>query len=321
MDRPSADGELQRVIAVVLNWNGLDDTVRCLESLARIQYPELGVIVVDNGSRTFDRGRVVGAYPQAQIIENEVNLGYCGGNNVGIKAALEADADWVWILNNDVTVDAGALQAMLDVGASRPRAAAVGGKVFHADRPGILWMTWGRVTWLQSLIGIAGQDRVDSSAYDGQRSVAWLPGCSLMMRANALRVVGFFDENFFAYHEDVDWAARARALGWELWYTSAACVDHRVNASSGGAAEYGGFRKYLSARNSVLYARRHGSAAQILLMGISIAITLPFQYGRRLATGQAGGVTMKLRGWRDALGGRPIPFEQLGLREKSEETP
>ena len=182
-------------------------------------------------------------------------------------------------------------------------------------------MTWGRVTWLQSLIGIVGQNRVDGPAYEGERSVDWLPGCSLLMRADALHEIGYFDENFFAYHEDVDWAARARARGWELWYTSAARVDHRVHASSGGEAEYGGFRKYLSARNSVLYARRHGTAAQILLMGVSILATLPFQYGKRLLSGESAGVTIKIRGWLDALGGRPIPLEALGLREKSSEIP
>jgi GT2 family glycosyltransferase len=308
------------VTALVLNWNGLDDTVRCLESLRRVDYPELSVVVVDNGSRVFDRARVIATYAEARVIENEVNLGYCGGNNVGIQAALDADADWVWILNNDVTVDAGALAAMLETAADRPETAAVGGKVFHADRPGELWMTWGRITWLQSLVGIVGQDRRDGPAYDGEREVQWLPGCSLFMRGDALRDVGYFDERFFAYHEDVDWAARARARGWQLWYTSAATVEHRVNASSGGEAVYGGFRKYLSARNSILYARRHGNALQILLMGISILLTLPFQYGKRLLTGEAAGVTMKVRGWRDALGGRPIPLELLGLREKSGET-
>jgi hypothetical protein len=315
------DKTLPKVVAVVLNWNGLDDTVRCVESLAAIDYSELGVIVVDNGSRVFERGRVTKAFAQAVIIENDKNLGYCGGNNVAIDAALEAGADWIWILNNDVVVEEGALGAMLDCVDHSPRVAAVGGKVFYADRPGVLWMTWGRITWLQSLIDIVGQDCVDGPAYDGKRAVAWLPGCSLMMRADALREIGGFDDNFFAYHEDVDWAARARRHGWELWYTSAARVDHRVHSSSGGESDYGGFRKYLSARNSILYARRHGNAFQIILMGVSILVTLPFQYGRRMLTGEASGVTMKVRGWLDALAGRPIPLEFLGLREKTRITP
>ncbi len=316
-----SDDSLPRIVAIVLNWNGLDDTVRCVESLAAIDYSELAVVVVDNGSRSFDRQRISDAFAEAIIIENAQNLGYSGGNNVGIEAALDAQADWVWILNNDVIVDPGALGAMLASVEDKPRAAAVAGKVFYADRPGVLWMTWGRVTWLQSLIALVGQDRLDGPAYDGVREVAWLPGCSLLMRAQALRDVGYFDDNFFAYHEDVDWAARARARGWHLWYTSAARVEHRVHASSGGRSEYGGFRKYLSARNSVLYARRHGNALQILLMGVSILVTLPFQYGKRWRSGEAAGVSMKVKGWLDALAGRPIPLEFLGLREKEKGNP
>ena len=87
-------------------------------------------------------------------------------------------------------------------------------------------MTWGRVTWLQSLIGIAGQNRIDGPAYEGERSVDWLPGCSLLMRSDALRDVGYFDENFFAYHEDTDLCWRARRFGWQILYEPRAVGMH-----------------------------------------------------------------------------------------------
>jgi len=176
-------------------------------------------------------------------------------------------------------------------------------------------MTWGTVTWLQSLIALAGQDAEDSPRFDGEHRVKWIPGCSILFRADALRQVGLFDEDFFAYHEDVDWAARAEKLGWELWYTGDSRIDHSIHASSGGeAASYMGFRSYLSARNSVLYALRHGTRAQQARMAAAILVTLPFQWVRRRLRGQQAGVRMKLRGWRDGLARRPIPFEELGLR-------
>jgi len=138
----------------------------------------------------------------------------------------------------------------------------VGGKVLRTDRPATLWVAWGRVTWLQSLIALVGEDAPDDGCYAGERAVPWIPGCSLLLRSAALRTVGPFDDDFFAYHEDVEWAARAHAAGWELWYTGAARTLHAVHGSSGGASHYGGFRKYLSARNSVLYAKRHGRPRQ-----------------------------------------------------------
>ena len=92
-------------------------------------------------------------------------------------------------------------------------------------------------------------------------------------------------------------------------------MRHAIHSSSGGEGEsYLGFRSYLSARNSVLFAARHGRAWQRLLMACAIVLTLPLQYARRAVRGEQAGVRMKVRGWRDALAGRPIPFVELGLR-------
>jgi GT2 family glycosyltransferase len=198
-----------RVVAVVLNWNGLEDTMRCLASLAATAHRPLDVLVVDNGSRASPRAALAAAEPRVELIENGRNLGYAGGNNVGIRAALARAADFVWVLNNDATVEPGTLSALLATAARRPRAAAVGGKVLRADRADTIWVAWGTVTWLQSLIGLVGADAVDDGRFDGEHAVPWIPGTSILLRAEALRAVGLFDEDYFAYHEDVEWAARA----------------------------------------------------------------------------------------------------------------
>lgn len=298
------------VVAVVLNWNGLDDTVRCVESLARTVHRPLDVLVVDNGSRISPRTRLGDG---VEVIENGRNLGYAGGNNVGIRVALERGADFVWILNNDAWVEPETLSHLLAAARAHPNAAAVGGKVLRTDRPGTLWVAWGRVTWRQSLIALEGEDAPDDGRWDGDRAVPWIPGCSILFRAAALRAIGAFDEEFFAYHEDVEWAARAHAAGFELRYTGAARTWHAVHGSSGGVSHYGGFRKYLSARNSVLYARRHGRPWDAARMAAAIVVTLPFQLARRWLTGEHRGVLIKVRGWLDGLRKRPIPFRELGL--------
>ncbi len=190
----------------------------------------------------------------------------------------------------------------------------MGGQVLYVDPDDRIWVTWGRVTWLQSLIALVGEGRKDHPRYDVERRVRWLPGCSLLLRAEAWRELGGFDEDFFAYHEDVEWAERARRGGWELWYNGRACIRHSVHGSSGGPDSYTGFRKYLSARNSVLFARRYGRPWHWVLMAAAIAVTLPFQYLRRSLGGDAAGVHLKLRGWLDGLTGKPIPFSELGLR-------
>lgn len=304
------------VYAVVLDWNGVEDTLRAVAALHALEAPLPRVVVVDNGSRSSPRRRIEERFPSVAVIETGENLGYAGGNAAGIRHALTAGADFVWVLNNDAMPARDALRELLATASREPRAGAIGSKIVYADRPDVVWATWGEISWLQSLVRLPGQGRPDDGRYDVERKVEWIPGCSIMLRRAALEEVGGFDESFFAYHEDADWGARAAARGWECWYNGRSVVRHAVHGSSGGAAHYGGFRKYLSARNSVLYALRHGTPVQRLRFAAAIVLTLPFQFVRRLFSGEQAGVRMKLRGWRDALAGRPIPLEELGLREK-----
>ena len=302
-----------KVTAVVLNWNGLDDTLACLRSLAASEMP-LSVIVVDNGSLLSPESAIEEAMPGAEFIGNPCNEGYAAGNNVGIRRAMDSGADFVWVLNNDAMVEPDTLGHLLAAAESHPKAGAIGPKVLYADRPDTLWVAWGTVTWRQSLVGLVGEGARDERRWTVERAVEWIPGCSLLLRSAALAEVGLFDEDFFAYHEDVDWAARARSLGWSSWYTGAARVYHGVHGSSGGSAHYGGFRKYLSARNMVLYARKHGSPVRVLAMALAVVATFPAQLLRRALRGEAGGVWIKARGWWDGILRRPIPFADLGLR-------
>jgi len=307
-----------RVHALVLNWNGLDDTLRCVEGLLALEPPVPHVVVIDNGSRVSPREAVLARFPGVEVVENGENLGYAAGNNVGLRKALDAGAEYAWVLNNDAVPSPSALRRMLETAAAHPRAAAVGSKVVYADRRDVIWATWGEITWLQSLVRLPGQGRRDDGRFDVVRAVEWLPGCSILFRTAALGEIGLFDETFFAYHEDADWGARARERGWECWYDGRAVIRHAVHGSSGGAAHYGGFRKYLSARNSILYARRHGTPAQRAKMAAAILATLPFQYLRRLASGEQAGVAIKVRGWLDGLRGRPLPLVELGLTRSTQ---
>jgi GT2 family glycosyltransferase len=174
-------------------------------------------------------------------------------------------------------------------------------------------MTYGSVTYRQSLIALAGWGEPDRGQYDTKRDVEWVPGCALLLARAALERVGLFDERFFAYHEDVDWCTSARERGWRVVFAPEAVVKHRGNRTLGGAV-YTSPRKYLSARSTVLFARKHATAAQKLKLAASIVLTLPFVFLRRLVTGEAGGVVLKVRGWLDGLRDRDPPFEALGLR-------
>jgi GT2 family glycosyltransferase len=301
-----------RVLVIVLNWNGADDTLACLESLRGVDYPAFDTVVIDNGSRESVAPRVRASFPTVVCIELPVNLGYAGGNNVGLRRALEMQYDFAYVLNNDAVVERDALRAAVEA-ALPGGVAAVGGKVLAFDDPGRLWMTYGSIDYRQSLVSLAGWGETDAGQYDEARDVEWIPGCALLLSCAALREVGLLDEEFFAYHEDVDWCASARERGWRIRYTPDSVVRHRGNRTLGGPS-YVSPRKYLSARNTVLFARKHATTAQSLKLWVSILGTLPFVFVRRLVTGEARGVWLKVRGWVDGLRRREPPYETLGLR-------
>jgi len=194
-----------------------------------------------------------------------------------------------------------------------PRVAAVGAKVLAADDPATLWLAWGRVTWRAALVERVGRGAPDGPPYDQVREVEWVPGCAMLLAREALEVVGFLDERFFAYHEDVDWCTTARERGWRVLFNPASVLRHRGNQTLGGPG-YVSARKYLSARSTVLFARKHASRLQHVKLWTSILVTLPFVFLRRLASGEAGGVWLKVRGWLDGLRDREPPFGALGLR-------
>ena len=295
-----------RVTAVVVHWQDLDDTRGCVESLES----GVDVVVVDNASREPVGETFAG---RAARLRSAGNLGYAGGANLGVRAALAAGAEVVLVLNNDVRLRPGATAAALEALRADPRIAAVGPKVLAREDPRRLWLAWGEVTWRQSLVALRGAGEPDGPAWDAARDVEWIAGCAMWIRREGLAAVGPFDETFFAYHEEVDWCARARAAGWRVVYCPAAVVTHTGRGGAGSPASVR-IRKYFAARNAILYARRHGSAAERAKLAAFLAATLPLELVHHWTHGTLDEVLLKMRGIRDALAGRRPPFEELGLR-------
>ncbi len=299
---------MTRVGAVVVHWQDAADTRGCVESLAGES--GVDVLVVDNGSRE-PIGDTLG--PHVTVLRSAENRGYAGGANLGMRAALERGAEVVLLLNNDVRVRAGATRAALAVLGADPRVAAVGPKVLAREDPSRLWLAWGEVDYRQSLVALRGAGTRDGPEFAIERPVGWIAGCTMWLRREALTAIGLLDEEFFAYHEEVDWCARAWRAGWKVVYCPGAVVTHTGRGSAGGRASVR-IRKYFAARNSILYARKHASAAERLKLGAYLALGLPLQLLYHWPRGSADEVWLKLRGVRDALAGRRPPFEELGLK-------
>lgn len=258
-----------RVSVVILNWNGRDDTLACLASVAGIHHADFQTIVVDNGSADGSVAAIRAAFPRVEIIETGRNLGFAGGNNVGIRRALDRGADHVLLLNNDTEVDPGLLEAFADAARRFPAAGVFSAKIyFHAD-PRRIWYagaSWNPATARFDQIGEGLTD--DCVGVTSPCETAYACGCAFYVSSARLREIGLLDEDFFLYFEETDWCSRAKAAGYPSMLVPDAKVWHKVSVSFGG--EGSPLALYFITRNRQLWARRHGSWRQRLAVQRSI---------------------------------------------------
>lgn len=266
------------VIAVVVNWNGWRDTLDCIESVLDAERRPEQIVLCDNGSMDMSvelleeafarRGiasttfsspaQLFAAYaPESTIVIVRCgeNLGYAGANNLAMRYALErCDAEFVWILNNDVIVDRAALERMLDLAGSDASIGIVGARLLRADAPETIQAMGGGyilpVICHDTQLGM-GQP---SSRYDDTPIVLdHLIGACLLVRAAAIRSTGTIDASYFLYREETDWCIRMRRHGWKLVCCAAARVWHRQSRSAGFKSP---LHDYYSVRNMLRLVRR-----------------------------------------------------------------
>lgn len=266
-----------KVFVVVLNWNGFSDTKQCLESIAelRIKDYELGVVVVDNGSTDGSVKKLRSLIKELRIpgqarddgvilIRNEKNLGFAGGNNVGIKYALEKGADWVMILNNDTMVDRDLVIHLIKATGKYKKAGILSPKIFFAkgyefhkkrykkeELGRVIWYAGGEIDWNNVYGTNRGVDSVDKGQYEKPRKLEFATGACMVLRAEALRETGVFNEKYFMYLEDADLCQRMINKGWEVWYVPEATLWHKVAQSSRIGSE---LNDYYITRNRLLFA-------------------------------------------------------------------
>jgi GT2 family glycosyltransferase len=242
--------------AVVLSWNGREDTLRCLESLESVEYESLQIVCVDNGSDDGSQQAVRERFPHVHLIEAGANLGYSGGNNIGIRHALENGAAWVMLVNNDATVAAEVVDGFMRAAQRYPRAGILAGKVYFADRRQTIWFAGQRV---RERLGYSGRPRgygrVDGPRYSRVCETGRAVGALMAISCETIEAVGLLDEELFAYVEDVDWALRVRRAGMQVVFAAGAHAWHRVSASTGGASS-STHTLYYGARNTVIVLER-----------------------------------------------------------------
>lgn len=290
--------------AIVLSWNGREDTLRCLESLTQVEHPDLAIVCVDNGSVDGTREAVRERFPQVIFIEAGANLGYSGGNNLGLRHALECGARWMMLVNNDATVAPDVIDGFRRVTEGHPRAGILAGKVYFTDRPQTIWFAGQRVSELLGYSGRPrGYGRADGPRYDTVCSTGRAVGALMAVSREAIDAVGLLDEDLFAYVEDVDWALRVRDAGFEILFAPAARAWHRVSASTGGEAT-STHTLYYGVRNTVVVLERRRPLGVVGTRLRRAAILLTFTLHALTRTNRKQALLAVREGFDDARQGR-----------------
>ena len=219
---------------VVLNWNGAEDTLACLNSLAGERPPLCRVLVVDNGSTDGSAELIRDAFADAELLVLPANRGYAAGNNAGFRRVMELQGEYVVFLNNDTIVEAGFWVPLVETLQRNSLAGIAVPKIFYSDSPDTLWYGGGIVRLSTGLISHVGLRKKDSPQFSRPVTTGYATGCCLAMRCKDFQALGGFDETFAMYAEDVDLSLRIASLGMSIEYVPSSRVWHKVSASLHG---------------------------------------------------------------------------------------
>lgn len=297
-----------KAFIIILNWNGLRDTLECLTSLAGLQYPRWQAVVVDNGSDAGQAEAIQTSHPTVTLIRNQKNLGYTGGNNVAIHHAMAQGADYIWLLNNDTVVTPDSLSELVAAGERDPRVGLLSPVLYDYKEPHeiqfagtVLDVSRGSATTHKSL-------EQPSTLAPGGSLALW--GTALLVKRHVVTSVGYLNERYFAYHEDAEYCLRAAAAGFATRVEPTAVVFHKSARSLG--SDNSPIKEYLMVRNWYLLWMTHLRGwRRCVYPGRYMAWVL----GRALDSKRAGRglvAAHSLDGAWDALRGHFGPWDQRG---------
>ncbi len=263
-----------KIAVVIVNWERPEDTIQCINSVMNSDYPNLEIILVDNGSKDDSLVRFREAYDQINIIELTENEGFTGGYNAGIRKADEGGADYVFLLNNDTIIDKNSLSLLLDAGwdISVP-------KITFYDSPTTIWAAGARWRSIPPTIKMIGYQKPDGPEYNSSRPLDYTTGCALLVKKEVFDKILGFDPRYINYMEDYDFSYRAREAGFTIGYVPQASVLHKVSRSLGEGSEQ---RWEYLGRNTVLFYRHPAR-----FPGVTLWIVLGWVLLREIFNGNA----------------------------------
>lgn len=273
---------------VVLAWNHWEDTRECLDSLRQSHTESMQILVVDNGSSDGTSEHVRADYPDVELVSLPKNIGIMQGYNMGIEKALERGAEYIVVMNNDTSADPrmlAELQAALD---ADMRVAVAVPKIVYYDDPQRIWAAGARWRAFPPGVKFIGLDQPDGPRFDNPVEIQFATSCCLMLRTDALKVIGLFDPTYIFYYDDWDLALRVRQHDYKLMFVPQARLRHKVAVTT-RKADRSGYYSSVQGRASVYFYLRYIGWTALTTMTAWIVL-------RDLLAGQWRNVLPYLRG-------------------------
>lgn len=249
---------------IALNYNQTDITCEFLESTKKLTYPNYEVIIIDNASKIDPTAQIEeGKYPNTRVLVSDVNLGFTGGNNLGMR---EAKGDFVFIVNNDTEVTPNLLEELLAPFSMSDRVGVVSPKIKFFHHPEVIqYAGFKPINPYTGRTGAVGSREEDQGQHDQLSETYGAHGAAMMVKKDVIEEVGMFADNFFIYYEEWDWSARIRRAGYKIYYQPKAVIYHKESITMGKESA---IKAYYHTRNRILYMRRNSKKFQLFVFAV-----------------------------------------------------
>ena len=276
--------EYPLVSIITINYDHPEVTCDLLDSLRHISYPSIEIIVVDNASPNDDPSIIVQTFPEIHFIQSKENLGFAGGNNLGIRAA---NGKYLLFLNNDTTVDHGFLEPLVAKFEADPRIGAASPKIKFSHTPDTIQFAGSSPLNPYTIRNKSyGYRMKDTGQFDSDKLTAFVHGAAMIVPMEIIRKVGLMAESYFLYYEELDWVTRIKNAGYQLWYIHNSVVYHKESITTGKLSP---LKIYYMNRARLLYLRRNISGWTFLVAIIfQLCISIPKNALKFLLTGENG---------------------------------
>ena len=299
------------VSIITINYNGLEDTCALIETIPFNENIE--VIVVDNASKNQEAETIARRYPHIKVIKSYQNLGYAGGNNLGIRAA---QGKYLYLINNDTIFKDFNVQALIDRMETSPKTGIICPKIRFAwgSNP-IQFVGYTPLSKMTVRNHAIGYGEEDNSKYDIAHPTPYAHGAAMFIRKNAIDKVGLMPECYFLYYEELDWSMMFKRAGYQIWYEPKSIIYHKESQATG---QFSPLRTYYLTRNRLLLVHRNPQEfnktfAYIYLIGI-VALRDTLKY---IISGRFNLLRATLHALKDfILYPRPKPFASYGTQEQ-----